>query len=406
MDLTQVIIITSVLSVVLFVIHKLTHQGQVKAFAEEFKQNRQELSQTLFQMKEEITRSNKDLSESLLVRLNDFGVAQQNALDHLKTLMNEQERVNRKILIENLEKVRNENETHLEKIRATVDDKLHTHLEKKLAESFKHVSERLELVHKGLGEMRTLADGVGDLKKVLTNVKTKGILGEYQLQNILEQILAEEQFLRNAETKKNSNARVEFAIKIPDKSGDGYVLLPIDSKFPTTSYEQLLNARHDSNKEDIRKYENQLYRAIKTFAKDISDKYIDSPATTEFAIMFLPVEGLYAEVINNTELFNTLQSELKICVAGPTTLSAFLNSLQMGFKTLALERRSSEVWKILSATKAEFGKFGDILDKVEKKLSEAQNVIGQSKTRSRAIIRKLKDVETLPQTEQEDLFIE
>jgi DNA recombination protein RmuC len=406
MDLTQMMILSCILAIIIFVINKITHQNLLKSFSEEFKQNRLELSQTLFQMKEEMTRSNKDLSESLLVRLNDFGVAQQNAFDHLKALMSEQERVNRKILIENLEKVRTENETHLEKIRATVDDKLHTHLEKKLAESFKHVSERLELVHKGLGEMKTLADGVGDLKKVLTNVKTKGTLGEYQLQNILEQILAEEQFIRNAETKINSNARVEFAIKIPQKIGDGYVLLPIDSKFPTTSYEQLLNARHSSNKDDIKKFENQLYRAIKLFAKDISEKYIDPPATTEFAIMFLPIEGIYAEVINNTELFNTLQNDLKICVAGPTTLSAFLNSLQMGFKTLALERRSSEVWKILSATKTEFGKFGDILDKVERKLSEAQNVIGQSKTRSRAIIRKLRDVETLPQEQNQDPFIE
>ncbi len=406
MELALIVLLTVVLIGLQIYFQKSGKALMEQSLSEELKQNRMELSQNLFQMKTEITQSHKDLSESLLGRLNDFGVAQQNALENLKNLLTEQDRVTRKLLTDSLDKVRQENEVHLEKIRNTVDDKLHTHLEKKLGESFKQVSDRLEMVHKGLGEMKNLADGVGDLKKVLTNVKTKGTLGEYQLQNILEQILAEEQFLRNAETKKNSGARVEFAIRIPQKSGEGYVYLPIDSKFPTTSYEQLLAAREENNKDEIKKFENQLYRSIKTFAKDISDKYIDPPATTEFAIMFLPLEGLYAEVINNTELFNTLQTELKICVAGPTTLSAFLNSLQMGFKTLALEKRSSEVWKILSATKSEFGKFGEILDKVEKKLNEAQNVIGQSKTRSRAIIRKLRDVETLPQEETTDYFLE
>jgi DNA recombination protein RmuC len=245
--------------------------------------------------------------------------------------------------------------------------------------------------------MQSLATGVGDLKKVLSNVKTRGVLGEYQLENILEQILTSSQYEKNVKTKPDSDAFVEFAIRLPGKDDvDKQVWLPLDSKFPTEDYQILMDAQEIADPGQIETARKEMARKIKLFARDIKDKYVDPPNTTDFAIMFLPVEGLYAEVLRDSGLFETLQRDYRIIVTGPTTLSALLSSLQMGFRTLAIEKRSSEVWEILGAVKTEFGKFGDILERTRKKLTEATDVVDKAGVRSRAIERKLKDVQELP----------
>ena len=256
-----------------------------------------------------------------------------------------------------LKDIREDNGRRLEEMRKTVNEKLQDTLEKRLGESFKIVSDRLEQVHKGLGEMQTLASGVGDLKKVLSNVKTKGILGEYQLGNIIEQLLSAEQYEENIATRPGTSERVEFAIRMPGNSEDDEVYLPIDSKFPLQDYENLLNAREAGDLKSISAAEKSLISTIKKFAKDIAEKYVEAPHTTDFGIMFLPIESLYAEVLRHPGLFETLQRKYHITITGPTTMSALLNSLQMGFRTLAVTKRSSEVWKILEAVKTEFGKF-------------------------------------------------
>lgn len=295
-----------------------------------------------------------------------------------------------------LKSIQDDNNKRLEEMRKTVDEKLQETVEKRFTESFKLISERLEQVHKGLGEMQTLASGVGDLKKVLTNVKTRGNLGEIQLGAILEQILSPEQYEQNAAVKKGSLERVEYVVKLPDKNTENQiVLLPIDSKFPTEDYQRLLDAYEHSK--DIDAASKQFENSVKKNAKDIRDKYINPPITTDFAIMFVPTEGLYAEIVRRTGLFEMLQREFKILVVGPTNLGAFLSSLQMGFRTLAIEKRSSEVWETLGNVKNEFGKFGDVLEKAKKKLQEASNVIDQAGVRTRAIERNLKNVQELPQ---------
>jgi DNA recombination protein RmuC len=282
-------------------------------------------------------------------------------------------------------------------MRVTVDEKLQSTLEKRLGESFKMVSERLEKVHHGLGEMQNLATGVGDLKKVLSNVKTRGVFGEYQLENILEQLLTPEQYSKNVKTKDGSNALVEFAIKMPGKDdANKPCWLPLDAKFPTEVY-QLLNEAYEAG--DLAKIEEGkklLVNNIKAKAKDISEKYIDPPNTTDFAIMFLPFESLYAEVLRIPGLFEQIQRECKITITGPTTISALLNSLQMGFRTLAIGKRSSEVWELLAAVKTEFGRFGDLLENTKKKLDAATNELDKVGRRSRSIERKLRDVQELP----------
>ena len=297
-------------------------------------------------------------------------------------------------------------EQKLEKMRETVDEKLHKTLEERLGQSFKLVSERLEAVQKGLGEMQTLANGVGDLKKVLSNVKTRGVLGEIQLGNILEQIMAPEQYEANVKTKKGSNDHVEFAIKLPGKDDEGNVVyLPVDAKFPQEDYVRLQTAYDEGDITGIETANKALVQSIKKFAKDIRDKYIDPPNTTDFGIMFLPIEGLFAEVVRQPEVVALLQREYKIIVTGPTTLAAMLNSLQMGFKTLAIQKRSSEVWQILGAVKNEFGKFGDVLEKAQKKINEANkeldNLVG---TRTRLMLSKLRKVEELPAKESVKLI--
>ena len=333
--------------------------------------NRQELSKTLNQFEEKFGKNIKDVNETINNQLKD---------------------------------IRDDNTKQLDKMRETVDEKLQKTLDKRIGESFKLVSERLEEVHKGLGEMQTIATGVGDLKKVLSNVKTKGVFGEYQLANILEQILTPDQFGKNVATNPDYNGSVEFAVKMPG-SEDSTLWLPIDSKFPTESYESLLDAYEVADKDAVEVSRKQLIRAIDGFAKDISTKYISVPETTDFAIMFLPIEGLFAEVLREPGIMETLRQKYKIALTGPTTLSALLNSLQMGFRTLLVQERSSEVWNILSAVKSEFASFGGHLSKVQAQLNTASSSLETLKgTRTRAMERKLRDVELIDSKKSDEIL--
>ena len=297
-----------------------------------------------------------------------------------------------------------ENSAKLDEMRRTVDEKLHATLEQRLGESFKLVSERLEQVHRGLGEMQTLASGVGDLKRVLTNVKTRGIFGEVQLASLLEQVLSPEQYAVNIATRPGSNERVEFAVRLPGHHLDKPVWLPIDAKFPREDYERLLDAQDRADRDAADAAASALEARIRLEARSIAQKYLAPPDTTDFAILFLPTEGLYAEVLRRAGLMEALQREHRVTVTGPTNLLAFLNSLQMGFRTLTIEKRSSEVWQVLGAVKTEFGKFGDVLDKVKKKLDEAASQIEQTGVRSRAITRQLREVQELPSTDSRRLL--
>lgn len=323
------------------------------------------------------------------------------SLDNFEQKLNLNFKEIREVVENKLKDIQEDNNKKLEEMRKTVDEKLQETVEKRFDSSFKIISERLEQVHKGLGEMQTLASGVGDLKKVLTNVKTRGNLGEIQLATILDQILSPQQFIQNAQVKKNSQQRVEFAIKLPNKNSENQdLLLPIDSKFPIEDYLRFIEAmEHLENysKSELENLSKQFESSVKRNARDIREKYINPPITTDFAIMFVPTESLYAEILRRPGLFEFLQKEYKITVVGPTNLVAFLSSLQMGFKTLAIEKRSSEVWEILGAVKTEFSRFGKILDKTKKKLQEASNVIDTASVRSRAIERKLKTVQELPE---------
>ena len=356
------------------------------------KENRGELNKGLSSFEEKFAANIKDFNEQLRQRFDELSKQQFE--------FNKQSKDSIKDIKDTIEKqlvaIREDNTIQLNEMRKTVDEKLQTTLEKRLGESFKQVSERLELVHKGLGEMQELATGVGDLKKVLSNVKTRGILGEYQLGNILEQLLSPEQYDVNVATKKGSQANVEYAIKLPGKIDEGEVWLPIDSKFPIENYQLLLDAYEESDKAKIETAQKVLLKSIEGFAKTISDKYLDPPHTTDFGIMFLPVESLYAEVLKHPGTFEKLQRDYHITVTGPTTLSALLNSLQMGFRTLAVQKRSSEVWKVLSGVKTEFGKFSEHLTKVHKQISTASGSLDTLiSTRTNAMERKLRSVETL-----------
>jgi DNA recombination protein RmuC len=360
------------------------------------KENREELAKSLQSFEQKFGDNIKDLNELLRQKFSDFSTQQ--------TQLNKQTTEGLKDIrttIENqLKEVREDNTKQLTEMRHTVDEKLQTTLEKRLGESFKQVSERLEQVHKGLGEMQTIATGVGDLKKVLSNVKTRGVLGEYQLANILEQLLTPDQYAQNVATKKGSQANVEYAIKLPGKASDKEVWLPIDSKFPIESYDLMQQAFDQGDKVLIETAQKKLLKSIESFAKDISSKYIDPPHTTDFAIMFLPVESLYAEVLRHPGLFEVLQNKYRITVTGPTTLSALLNSLQMGFRTLAVQKRSSEVWDILQGVKTEFNKFSEHLDKVDKQLNSAsKSLYDLRNTRTNVLSKKLSQLNELEQPE-------
>jgi DNA recombination protein RmuC len=358
-------------------------------------QMRVEAVHTTKQQREEINSSLKLFNESVIAQLNRLTESNEKKLDGLRNAVEVK-----------LKQIQEDNAKQLDQMRATVDEKLQGTLEKRLGESFKQVSERLEQVHRGLGEMQTLATGVGDLKRVLTNVKTRGNWGEIQLERLLEQILTPEQYQRNVRTNEKANEVVEFAIKLPGR-GDNerdIVWLPIDSKFPMEDYHRLVDAQENGETDSAESASKMLALRIKACAKDINEKYLCPPQTTDFGIMFLPIEGLYAEVIRRIDLVDTLQREFRIVVAGPTTFAALLNSLQMGFRTLAIQKRSSEVWKLLGAVKTEFGKFGDILEGVKKKLDQASNTMDDAARRSRVIERKLRNVQELPVVETQLLL--
>lgn len=349
------------------------------------KDNRTEVSKSLTSFEEKLTKSLNDFSEKMRSNFNDLNQQSKDSQQALKDTVEKQ-----------MTDIRQDNTKQLDEMRRTVDEKLQTTLEKRLGESFKQVSDRLEQVHKGLGEMQSLATGVGDLKKVLSNVKTRGIMGEYQLGNILEQILTPDQYAKNVATKKGSQANVEYAVKLPGKSSDQEIWLPIDSKFPLESYNALIDAWESGDKTMIDIAQKSLLKTIESFAKDISSKYLDPPNTTDFAIMFLPVEGLYAEVLRHSGIFELLQRTYHITVTGPTTLSALLSSLQMGFRTLAVQKRSSEVWKVLEEVKTEFGKFSSTLEKAHRQIHTAAGTLDTlANTRARAMERKLKNVDGL-----------
>jgi DNA recombination protein RmuC len=356
-------------------------------------QNRTELQSALKDFREvqaaRLDASARSQGERLLAfaqQLTELGTRNETKLEALRTTVETK-----------LTQLQNDNEAKLERIRQTVDEKLHQTLEQRLGESFKLVSERLELVHSGLGEMKSLAVGVGDLKKILSNVKTRGTWGEVQLGNLLEQTLTPEQFVRNFAPNEDSAERVEFAIKLPGRDVDGAPLwLPLDSKFPNEEYQRLVEAQERGDATAVEAASLALEQGIRTEARKISEKYIVPPTTTDFAILFLPTEGLFAEVLRRPGLCEALQRNHRVVVSGPTTLTALLTSLQMGFRTLAIEQRSSEVWKVLGAVKTEFGKFGDTLDKVQKKLTEASNTIESAQRRSRAVARRLKPAEDMP----------
>jgi len=373
-----------------------------KSFRDEIFRNRTELNSNAKSQREEINNGILKLGEQLSINLSDVSKMQKEQLEifanQLKTLtQSNEEKFNRlqEKVESQLKEIQDKNEKKLEEMRVTVDEKLHSTLEKRLSESFSIVSDRLEAVREGLGEMRNLAVGVGDLKKVLTNVKTRGTWGEIQLENLIEQILTREQYEKNIITKKGSNDRVEFAIKMPGRNDnkDGVCYLPIDAKFPVEDYQRLIAAQEAGDLQLIEEYSKAIETIIKSEAKSINEKYIDPPNTTDVAILFLPIEGLFAEVLRRPGLFEKLQNDYKVILAGPTTISAILNSLQMGFRTLAIEKRSSEVWSLLGKVKTEFAKFGEVLDKTQEKLEQASKTIDSAKTRTRAIERSLKDVE-------------
>ena len=373
------------------------------------------IMEEMLQNREEISGSIKIFNEMIASQMSEISNMQRNQLDIFSQQLANLTQTNeyrldrmRDTIEEKLKHLQEDNSKKLDQMRATVDERLSSTLEQRLGESFRLVSERLEMVHKGLGEMQTLASGVGDLKKVLTNVKSRGTWGEIQLGNILEQILTPEQYSKNVATIKDSSERVEFAVKLPgkDERNGEAVWLPIDSKFPQEDYQRLLDAQENGNPVKAEEAAKAMELKVKSFARDIRDKYISPPWTTDFGIMFLPTEGLYAEILRRPGLCDCLQREYRIVIAGPTTLIALLNSLQMGFRTLAIEKRSSEVWSLLGAVKTEFGKFGDILDKTRKKLQEASNTIEDAARKSRSIGRKLKNVQELASEDSEILLEE
>ena len=413
MDFTTILLLIVIALLIIAIIAIFANRKKSddsKEFLREFNAIRQELSSNFKDTREE-------LSNTLGAKITDSSNIQQLQLTNLTTINETKLENNRKSMEEKLENIRKtvedrllvlqkDNNDKLEKMRITVDEKLQGTLEKRLGESFKIVNDRLESVYKGLGEMQTLAQGVGDLKKVFTNVKSRGYWGEIQLGNILEQFLTKEQYECNVKTKPKSNDLVEFAIKLPGRNDNEFVWLPVDSKFPIEDYSRLVEAEELGDVDLVNESKKKLENSIKSFAKDISDKYIESPYTTDFGIMFLPTESLYCEVLKNTALCETVSQKYRIVISGPTTFVALLNSLQMGFRTLAIEKRTSEVWQLLGAVKTEFTKFGDILDKTTKKLNEISSTMELASKKTRTIERKLKKVEALPMPDEDDFYLD
>ena len=354
----------------------------------------QQLNQDATKNRVELSKSLSDLAETFTRRMNDLATNQQQQADAL-----------RKAIETQMEQIRQNNENKLEQMRQTVDEKLHETLEKRLGDSFKIVSERLELVQKSMGEMQNLAIGVGDLKKALTNVKTRGVLGEIQLESLLEEMLSPDQFEKNYKPNKRRDEIVEFAIRMPGREDNtDSVYLPIDAKFPIEDYHRLLEAYEVGDVLAVETARKNMVKRIQGCARDIRDKYLNPPATTDFGMLFLPFEGLYAEVLRNLGLFESVMRDYHVIICGPTTTAAVINSLQVGFRTLAIQKKSAEVWNILSAIKNEFGKFGTVLEQTQKKLQEASNTIEKASHRSRQIEKRLNKVQDLPTGEDATLL--
>ena len=363
----------------------------------------QQMDKLQREMQEEMRQSRKESNEATQQAVQNMGQVLLTAQTSANTSINENLESIRRAMVTQLGGIREENNRQLEQMRQTVDEKLQKTLNDRITQSFQLVNERLEQVYEGLGEMKTLAGGVGDLKKVLSNVKTRGILGEVQLGAILEQILAPEQYAANVKTRPNSTHFVEYAVKLPG-TDEGTVWLPIDAKFPVDAYAQLLEAYETGDPDAVKAAGNVFEQRIKAFARDIRDKYVAPPHTTDFGIMFLPIEGLYAEVVRRG-MIEALQKEYHVNIAGPTTMAALLNSLQMGFRTLAIQKRSGEVWNLLGAVKTEFDKFGTVVEAAQQRLEQAGNELDKLVgVRTRQIQRRLAQVTSLPDAEASALL--
>lgn len=408
--LIGIVIIIALQIILLLQNARMKASGNKEGTIRELRETRQEVRETRQETMQFVQTSFQSLGDLLSAGQRESALAQDKRLAALNRQFG-QVSIENEIKLEQIRRtmeakitaLTEENSKHMEQMRHTVDEKLQKTLEARIGESFKMVSQRLEQVYKGLGEMQNLASGVGDLKKVLSNVKTRGILGEIQLGAILEQILSPEQYEENVKTKRFGTERVEFAVKLPGED-DKVVYLPIDAKFPGDTYAQLMEAYERGNGEEVEAAGKLLERAIKKAAKDIHDKYVEPPETTDFAILFLPFEGLYAEVVRRG-LVEVLQRDYKVNIAGPTTMAALLNSLQMGFKTLAIQKHSSEVWDVLGAVKTEFGKFEAVLAATQNRLNQANaeldKLVG---TRTRSIQRKLREVSTLPENDSRKIL--
>ncbi|HDZ90404.1 MAG: DNA recombination protein RmuC [Deltaproteobacteria bacterium] len=378
-----------------------------------FHSNREEAARLSSDLREEVARTQKSSMEATLSTVGELGKVQRDKLESVETRIRELTGSNetrierlRNTLEAQMASLQRGNELKLDQMRQVVEEKLENTLETRLARSFRIVSERLEAVQRGLGEMQSLAAGVGDLKRVLTNVKARGTWGEVQLGAILEQILTPDQYAKNVRTRKGTRETVEYAVRLPGhgRRPEAAVWLPIDSKFPQEDYLRLVSAAEAADADGVEKATEALVRGVRGSARQIGEKYLDPPGTTDFAIMFLPTEGLYAEVLRQSGLVEALQQDFRVVVAGPTTLAAILSSLRMGFRTLAIEKRSSEVWKVLAAVKTEFGRFGETLGRLKSQLDAASNTIDQTGVRARAMRRKLRQVEELPGDAAEDLL--
>ena len=407
------IVIVILLSLILWKVSARGGEKTEEIIREEFRASREEAKQGARSLREEVTAAQKTANDTVIKVIGEMNKSQRDGLAAIEQRLKGLSETNearlgglRDTLDSKMKALQESNDKKLDQMRQTVDEKLQSTLEKRLGESFKIVSERLEAVQRGLGEMQNLATGVGDLKRVLTNVKARGTWGEVQLGAILEQLLTPDQYEKNVKVRSSSGEVVEFAIRLPGTGNDANsnVWLPIDAKFPQENYQRLIDATEKVDTETVEQSLKALTRDIENAAKDISKKYIEPPATTDFAILFLPTEGLYAEVLRQPGLLEKLQDAHRVVVAGPTTLSAILNSLRMGFRTLAIEKRSSEVWQVLAAVKTEFGRFGEVLDTVKKQLETASGTIEKTGVRTRAMERKLRDVEALPEEESSELL--
>jgi len=431
MEIVIIILLALVLLVSFIIVSKFSIIDEklnliIKENSETFQKTLNLISTEISKNRTENEKAYSNLRLELSNQLNNFGNINSNNIRQISDVLKEQlaifasqlknltgdfnsrlEQLTAKIE-NNLKQIQENNERKLEEMRNTVDEKLHSTLEKRLNESFALVSSRLEEVHKGLGEMQTLATGVGDLKKVLSNVKNRGVWGEMQVKVLIEQILTPDQYDMNVVVKAGSRENVEFAIKLPGKNEqkEEIVYLPIDSKFPLEDYQNLVSAQENSELQKIEEYKKALEHRIKTESSRISTKYINPPVTTDFAVLFLPLESLYAEVLSIPGLYDFVQREQRVVIAGPTTLLAILNSLQMGFKTFAIQKRSSEVWRLLGAIKTDFNKFGDLLEKTQQKLDLASKEIGEAQKQSRKIERKLDNVKSLPIGEETNYLLE